>query len=467
MKRLVFCFDGTWNRLDAPAPTNVVLTAQSVSPIAKDQTIQIIHYDQGVGTAKGWKWRGGLFGEGLMDNISDAYTFLVFNYEIGDEIYVFGFSRGAFTARSFVGLLRTVGIIRRADAGRITEAVQKYQRRKVDEDHDSEDLLRYRLESSPLMCVDQKEDAWRCRNKPGYASGASPVLRIRYLGVWDTVGSLGIPNDMFISRFANRQYLFHDTDLSDLVVSARHAVSIDEQRKSFAPTLWTNFEALNAALGFAPSEEHAPYQQKWFPGTHGSVGGGGPERGLSDFALDWIVSGARAAGLQLDTEEGSRIFSLSPNALAPLENVKASSDVLSVLMSKLPTAHRLPGPDQVTDVSSSAIQRWKAPAEELPEGKPYRPPTLARISREIDALPTQGEMPALPQNPNVPLTPTPEPVPGAHYRVVRKDTLTGIALKAYHNASMDGLILKANNNILSDPDRIYVGQVLYIPQQTS
>jgi len=100
MKRLVFCFDGTWNRLDAPHSTNVVITAESVLPIASDGVSQAIFYDEGVGTRKGEKLTGGLFGEGIVDNLSDAYRFLIFNHTPGDEIYIFGFSRGAYTARS-------------------------------------------------------------------------------------------------------------------------------------------------------------------------------------------------------------------------------------------------------------------------------------------------------------------------------------------------------------------------------
>jgi uncharacterized protein (DUF2235 family) len=154
MKRLVFCFDGTWNRLDAVNPTNVVLTAQSITPVASADVVQIIHYDSGVGTTNRDKWTGGLFGEGLLDKIVDAYTFLVFNYEVGDELYVFGFSRGAFTARSFAGLLRNCGIVQRRNASRITEVVKRYEERHKDEDHDSEDLLVYRSEICPQLCVE-------------------------------------------------------------------------------------------------------------------------------------------------------------------------------------------------------------------------------------------------------------------------------------------------------------------------
>jgi uncharacterized protein (DUF2235 family) len=463
MKRLVFCFDGTWDQLDAYYPTNVVLTAQSVSPVAKGSVTQIIHYDQGVGTSKGSKWTGGLFGAGLLDNIVNAYMFLIFNYEIGDEIYVFGFSRGAFTARSFVGLLRTVGILRRADAGEITNAIDRYKSRKVDEDHDSEDLLRYRLRASPQVCVDRKEDAWRCKNSPGYVSGSSPVFRIRYVGVWDTVGSLGVPDTMLFAPLIDKGDLFYDTNLDDLVVSARHAVSIDEQRKSFSPTLWTNFEDLNASLGFNSDDAEAPYQQKWFPGNHGSVGGGGPERGLSDFSLDWVVEGARKAGLQLDTELGSRIFSLSPNVLAPLENFKqTTTSELDLLMKLLPTTSRMPGPDRLSDVSTSARMRWCEPGANLPERKEYRPQTLARVA---DALNDWAKNPQshVVTPPNSVRPPTAIPTPGSYYKVVRGDTLSGIAQKAYKAASMDAKIFTANPNLLDGPDHIYVGQMLFIP----
>jgi uncharacterized protein (DUF2235 family) len=467
MKRLVFCFDGTWNRLDAPCPTNVVLTAQSVSPIARDGTVQIIHYDQGVGTAKGWKWRGGLFGQGLLDNIVDAYTFLVFNYEVGDEIFVFGFSRGAYTARSFVGLLRNVGILRRCDAGRITASVQRYQYRKLDEKIDSESLLQFRLKASPLVCVDQNEDEWRQRNMPGYVSGASHILRIRYVGVWDTVGSLGIPDSLLLAPLLNRKYRFHDCALTDMVVSARHAVSMDEKRKSFAPTLWANVDELNASLGFDGSSERAPYQQKWFPGVHGSVGGGGDIRGLSDCALDWILSGAREAGLQVDTDSNSRVFDLAPDYLAPLENVSdAKPSLLGALMKVLPTAPRLPGPGHSTDVSPSAIARWREPAERLPECALYRPPTLSNVANEMNSIMARGpENKADSHSHNeTPLQTSASPAAGHYYKVVRNDTLRGLALKAYRDASKFDLIMKANCTILSDPDRIYIGQVLYIPE---
>src|SRR2546421_4524568 len=119
MKRLVFCFDGTWNRIDAAHSTNVVMTAESVLPLASDNVSQLIYYHEGVGTGRWDRIRGGIFGSGLVQNLADAYRFLIFNHTPGDEIYVFGFSRGAYTARSFVGLIGCCGILLRKDAGKV------------------------------------------------------------------------------------------------------------------------------------------------------------------------------------------------------------------------------------------------------------------------------------------------------------------------------------------------------------
>lgn len=462
MKRLIFCFDGTWNWLDAPNPTNVVLTAQSILPIARDGIAQSIYYDQGVGTAEGTKWSGGIFGEGLLDNIVTAYSFLIFNYEVGDDIFIFGFSRGAFTARSFAGFLRTVGILRRCDASHIAQSVELYKHRDANADPDSERFLHYRAKASPEICCGLGEDAWRKNNVPGYQSGSSPVFRIRYLGVWDTVGELGVPQDLLIAPLVNKQYMFHDTNLSSMVVSARHAIAIDELRKSFAPTLWNNVRVLNAQVGYADGDLKAPYQQMWFPGVHGSVGGGGDIRGLSDFALDWIISGARAVHLDLDTTSDSVIFGLKPDALAPLSNMsQPSSGIGDFAMHLLPTAPRSPGPFNIWELSDSAQKRWATSADTLPDHKPYRPRTLDNVAMALKAA-TPSILP--PQSSQSVLTVS-LPVPNSHYRIVLGDTLSKISKKAYGDIEYAGRIFEANGALLSSPDRIYIGQVIFIPPE--
>jgi hypothetical protein len=133
------------------------------------------------------------------------------------------------------------------------------------------------------------------------------ALRIKYLGVWDTVGSLGLPDTWLVARLANRGFLFHDAELSRMVEFARHAVALDEQRPSFAPTLWPNIGGLNrlalelpdaADLSVVPLER-LPYREEWFPGDHGAVGGG-ERQGLSAYARLWVAQGAQAAGLEFE-----------------------------------------------------------------------------------------------------------------------------------------------------------------------
>ena len=128
-RRLVFCFDGTWNRLNADLPTNVVRIAQMVPTVARDGTPQVVYYNEGVGTG-GWlnRFNGGMFGQGMLQIMREAYRFLIFNYQPGDEIYAFGFSRGAYTARSFIGLIRHAGILDVARAKAINRAIEIYRR---------------------------------------------------------------------------------------------------------------------------------------------------------------------------------------------------------------------------------------------------------------------------------------------------------------------------------------------------
>jgi uncharacterized protein (DUF2235 family) len=461
MKRLVFCFDGTWNQLTAYYPTNVVITAQSITPVAKDGSTQIIHYDPGVGTGEDDRWKGGLFGEGLINKVVDAYTFLVFNYEPGDELYVFGFSRGAFTARAFVGIVRNVGIIQRKSAARIADAVQLYKKRKEGASDDAGELFKFRAQYSPEVCMDTEEDAWRVKNCEGYRTGASSIVRIAYLGVWDTVGAIGVPSDIFFAKYANRNERYFDTDLSSMVVSARHAVSIDEQRKTFTPTLWPNFAVLNASLGFNSAASDAPYQQKWFPGNHGSVGGGGDVRGLSDRALVWILDGAEKMGLEVDKDPGSPLFRLQPDNFASLVNVStppSTEDRIEAAV--LVTAPREHGPTNIEEVSDSALQRWRAPAESLPEKKLYRPIPLAGAAAVIEA-----HTPAKPQSEHQQKPPTSLsaiPKAGTLYKVLYGDTFRGLALRIYGHADREDIILSANP-LITDANRIFIGQFLYLP----
>ena len=456
MKRLVFCFDGTWNRLDASHSTNVVIIAESVLPIASDGVTQAIFYDEGVGTRKGEKFTGGLFGHGIVDNLGDAYRFLIFNHTPGDQIYIFGFSRGAYTARSFAGLLRTCGILRRGDAAKVTDAVLLYQQRKANDAAFDDRMMAFRRQYSPQITVSDAEDQWRSRNVPGYQAGSAPRLQVTFLGVWDTVGALGIPARYKWLNWFDKKYEFHDTLLSTFVKSGRHAVAIDERRQDFVPTLWDNVDAMNQAAGAKVDAQDAPYQQKWFPGVHGSVGGGGERRGLSDRALDWVVDGARHQGLQLDGSAHSRIFELKPDFRDYLANSPppAHPGPIDWIMGLMARADRKPGPADLYEVAISARQRWLEAADKLSDKARYRPPTLSGVASLLDKLdPTKLGVGDRYQNVG----------PFTLYQVKKDDTLGAIALTYYHDANKWPVIFAANLEKLEDPDRIYIGQSLRIP----
>lgn len=269
MRKLILCCDGTWNRADqerngVACPTNVVRLAYRIAK-ADGPAPQLIYYDQGVGTGNLIdRLSGGAFGEGLEDNVHDAFRFLIANYELGDQIYLFGFSRGAFTARSIGGMIRKCGILKRASIAKYRSALELY-----------------RSESPP----DGPTAAAFRREHSIAGDGEIPIQMI---GVWDTVGSLGIP--LRGLRWLTRQrYQFHDTELSGTVKFAFHALAVDERRGPFVPTLWMNKPK--------PGQEIV---QTWFCGAHSDVGGGYAESGLSDIALEWMLENAARAGLKIE-----------------------------------------------------------------------------------------------------------------------------------------------------------------------
>jgi uncharacterized protein (DUF2235 family) len=265
-KRIVLSFDGTWNTPENSdhgevAPTNVYRFHNSVLARAPDGTRQVAWYDQGVGTSWWERLRGGAFGEGLSDNIKQGYGKLVDEYEDGDDVFILGFSRGAYSARSLAGFIRKAGLPRRDQKDRLEDAYDLY--RKRDADADGPDAVDFRRRHSREI----------------------PIL---FLGVWDTVGALGIP----ISGLAGlntRLFDFHDTRLSRIVKNAYHAVAIDEHRELFKATLWSLPEP-------APDQR---VEQRWFVGAHCNVGGGYVEHELSDIALRWMQEKAQECGLAL------------------------------------------------------------------------------------------------------------------------------------------------------------------------
>lgn len=441
-KRLVFCFDGTWNKLNANTPTNVVLAAASIERQTRDGTVQLIHYDEGVGTGVREKYSGGIFGAGLDVNLREAYRFLLFNYDPGDEIFVFGFSRGAFTARTFVGLLRHIGPLRRLHADRIDAAITLYRNRLNATPHSIEALRRFRADYADGVCVSADDDVWRCANVEGYVAGQAPQLKVRFLGIWDTVAAMGVPDVFPGSRWLNRKHHYHDMAIDGIVEHARHAVAIDERRATFPATLLQGLDALNAARGFAADADDAPYQERWFPGVHGSVGGGGDIRGLSDAALIWVLQGATRAGLKLDSVKGTRIHGCKPDPTAPLLNITGGK---RGIMDLLEADRR--GPHHAWQVHKSAQRRWQAAPDT--NGKRYRPKTLALVAAELDALPADNFV---------------APTELMDTIIVQQgDTLSKIARRVYGKASLYLQIYEANRDRIDDPDIVFPGQELRIP----
>jgi uncharacterized protein (DUF2235 family) len=454
-KRLVFCFDGTWNKLDAEHPTNVLLTAQSVLPLSRNAT-QVIYYDEGVGTGGKIDYlKGGILGEGLLQNLSEAYQNLIFNYTPGDEIFVFGFSRGAFTARSFCGLLSNSGILDRRHASKARNAVELYRSREDSSAH-LDQMMAFRRDYCSDTLVSQQEHEWRQGNCEGFTLDETRRIGVRYLGVWDTVGALGVPKSFLFSDKLNKKFQFHDTSLSDFVKSARHAVAIDETREDFEPTLWGNLAELNRKAGSDASDVHAPYQQKWFPGVHSSVGGGAEWRGLSDQTLLWIWIGAMQAGLQFDTSQHSRIFELAPKFTEKLVHSDAPGLAYNE-MSKHGRS-RLPGPALLHEVSMSAQRRWHENPERFPERRPYRPATLEVVGKQLAAL--DSTILGVGDKYREMLSKQEFIV----YRVEQGDGLRAIAKRFYGNANDETKIFDVNRDVLEHPDLIFAEQDLRLPK---
>jgi len=271
-KQIALFFDGTWNEPGDTAEecskqTNVWRFYQSV--VSADKKKQLAHYISGIGTggSKINSFVGGLTGAGINANILDAYLWLSEIYNEGDLLFLFGFSRGAYTARSFSGVLRKCGIIKPEFRAFADRARELYQLR--DKSADSDEAIAFRN------------------------SYSVEVNNIEFIGVWDTVGALGIPWDIPFLKEGRVDILdFHDTRLSSRVKNAYHALAIDEFRSDFKPTLW-NME------GEFPIDH---FEQRWFVGSHSDIGGGYPEHSLSNISLKWMQEKAISAGLAISPD---------------------------------------------------------------------------------------------------------------------------------------------------------------------
>ena len=264
MKRLVICCDGTWNKPENENVTNIEKIARTIE-VNRRKTggvQQLVQYIGGVGT--NWYWTdrvlGGALGLGLFGHVTTAYRFLALNYEPGDQIFVFGFSRGAYTARSLVGMLSKVGLLTRESviAAKLPEAVNRYRGQAV------------------------KGRDFGSSNEEFRRDHCHADLRVDFLGVFDTVGALGVPGAF------RKRHTFHDVKLSAQVMCARQALAIDERRIKFEPCLWEVEKDVDVT---------GRVKQVWFEGAHSDVGGGYAATGLSDTTLLWMLQEANMQGL--------------------------------------------------------------------------------------------------------------------------------------------------------------------------
>lgn len=275
-KRLVLLLDGTWN--SAEDNTNVWRLCQLIAPQDAAGVTQLHYYTAGVGTARGERIRGGALGYGLDRDVIAAYRWLMGNYDQGDQVFVFGFSRGAFTARSLSGMIVRCGLLR---PGSPLSVETLYERYRLDKEAPSLVDLYQRTDLGP----EEKRLLRHSRRIP-----------IKMIGVWDTVGSLGIPFGN-IPGLSRRRFGFHNTELSTIFEHAYHALAIDEHRADFAPTLWTRFTPTVPRPPGKRTVRLTIVEQRWFAGAHANVGGGIAGDDMPQLPLAWLMEKAGKLGL--------------------------------------------------------------------------------------------------------------------------------------------------------------------------
>jgi len=325
MKRIVISCDGTWNRPDQVharqvCSSNVTKIARCI-PAVGGGIQQVMFYDKGVGTGRFDRLLGGAFGWGIKQKILDAYRFLMTTYEPGDELFFFGFSRGAYTVRSTFGLIRNSGLLKPEFAHKLEDAYGLYRRRDNASHPDTVESELFRR-------------------------SYSTELRAKFIGVWDTVGALGLPVGGLL-QFINKRWAFHDMTLSSWVDNAFQALAIDEHRKPFQPAVWQQ----------SPKASGQVLEQIWFAGVHSNVGGSYSDTGLSDIALLWMMGNAERCGLVIDRSCLATVNKLQPQIFGKLYN----SQTMWYKLTGLGDYIRPMGQGRNESVASTAVERLKNP----------------------------------------------------------------------------------------------------------
>ena len=335
-KNLVLFSDGTGNGASALFKTNVWRLYQALDlkdPADPAQPRQFTRYDDGVGTSsfKPLAWLGGAFGVGLARNVQDLYVFLCRSYAPGDRIYVFGFSRGAFTIRVLIGLVMSQGLLRWQGS----EAELQRQARNA-----YRAFRAAKFGGNPMVALLRAlRDGWLwlwngLLRRPAFSPelcigrpGSSDAIEIHFAGLWDTVDAYGLPVDeltraidIFIWPLTMRDYT-----LDKRVLRACHALALDDERNAFHPRLWNDADdSIDLAdprgrdgQPVAPNIGHERISQVWFAGMHANVGGGYPDDGLACVALGWVMDQAELNGLRLEPQIRDELKALADDN-APL-----------------------------------------------------------------------------------------------------------------------------------------------------
>lgn len=378
-KNICIFSDGTGQGGSADSKTNSNVYRLYLACRGFPAAHQDCFYDPGLG-AKGEDGRSWLryahdklsqaTGLGITRNIKDCYAAIIQAYEPGDRIFLFGFSRGAYTVRSLGGVLGLCGVptvrkgqpLRRPGA-RLTEIDARSPPRPV------ADAVEEAVEKVYKAYGQSDEDRQRRRSLgAAFASEhASAKAFPHFIGVWDTVRALGMPG---LSDLIGFRHAFHDSSLSPSVPHARHALSVDERRKVFHPVLWdtTPHDVASRRI-----------KQVWFPGVHSDVGGSyADDRGLGDLALAWMIEEARAVPEPLLVDVAGIEPPLSPDPLGAQHDETAKRFSLWSVEER-DAFHDEPFVAFASLADPHVFERLAAPAVPHPDGvKPYRPPALRR-----------------------------------------------------------------------------------------
>ncbi len=343
-KSIVLCADGTWDTPHTPTTSDLNTNVRTIYLALANDDSQLKYYDSGVGTdgTPLDHLTGGALGDGLFQKIRECYAFLYNVYDAGDKIFIIGFSRGAFTARSVAGLIAEFGVPTvNLDNQTATNIFAAYRQTNTEQRQQLKDQLTTQY-------------------------GLKPVT-VEMVGVWDTVGALGVPGVIF-NPLNQKLYGFLDTSIHPCITHGFHAVSIDEERAEFKPTLWTQPDG-------SPLANDSQVEQVWFPGVHCDVGGSYPEADLSNITLSWMMQKAKSLGLVFTAAaEAQYLHPLASDAVGPIHQS------WKLIPWGLPEHRQIPA---VATMANTVQDRLNAVADYKPENVKLNGRTLEYSTTEV------------------------------------------------------------------------------------